>query len=158
VPLLINNRHELFAQGLAAGKTADQAYVDAGFKANSGNAARLNGDERIQARVGELKAASAESVQLTREWVLSKLINNARVALGEIEQKLKLVQKNRNTGEILVAETIAHHPDKAAANKALELLGKEIGMFVERVNSENTTRLISDKPMTESEWLEQFGE
>lgn len=39
MPVLKNARHERFAQARANGKTVDDAYVDAGFKANNGNAA-----------------------------------------------------------------------------------------------------------------------
>ena len=38
MPALKNARHELFAQGLASGKTAHKAYVDAGYR--DGNSAR----------------------------------------------------------------------------------------------------------------------
>ena len=39
-----------FAQALARGKTATEAYVLAGYKANDGNASRMKGNERISAR------------------------------------------------------------------------------------------------------------
>jgi hypothetical protein len=35
---LANQRHECFAQALAQGKSAAEAYVLAGYKANAGNA------------------------------------------------------------------------------------------------------------------------
>ena len=41
MPTLRNPRHERFAQELATGKTADAAYVLAGYKENRSNAARL---------------------------------------------------------------------------------------------------------------------
>jgi phage terminase small subunit len=37
--ILINPRHECFAQALAQGKTANEAYALAGYKANEGNPA-----------------------------------------------------------------------------------------------------------------------
>jgi hypothetical protein len=42
----------------------------------------------------------------------------------------------------------------AGANKALELLGKELGMFVERFISDNTHHMIADEP-TEEEWTQE---
>lgn len=57
--MLDNPRHEAFAQARAQGRTQDDAYTDAGFRANSSNAARLNGNERVLARVKELQAATA---------------------------------------------------------------------------------------------------
>jgi hypothetical protein len=38
---LANQRHERFAQALAQGKTATEAYALAGYRANDGNASRL---------------------------------------------------------------------------------------------------------------------
>jgi len=40
---MINLRHERFAQALAQGKTANEAYALAGYKANDGSASRLKG-------------------------------------------------------------------------------------------------------------------
>lgn len=73
MPVLSNTRHERFAQELFAGKTADEAYVLAGFKRNRGNASRLKADESILARVEELKSAAAERAQVTRADVLREL-------------------------------------------------------------------------------------
>ena len=42
MPTLRNPRHERFAEELATGKTADAAYVLAGYQENRSNAARLN--------------------------------------------------------------------------------------------------------------------
>ena len=38
MPILANAKHELFAQGLARGATADEAYKLAGYKENRHNA------------------------------------------------------------------------------------------------------------------------
>jgi hypothetical protein len=43
----------------------DDAYVEAGFKANRGNAARLNAIESVASRVKELQEASAEVATVT---------------------------------------------------------------------------------------------
>jgi phage terminase small subunit len=40
---LANQRHERFAQALAQGKSATEAYALAGYKANDGNASRMKG-------------------------------------------------------------------------------------------------------------------
>jgi hypothetical protein len=53
---LTNLRHERFAQALALGKAANEAYAQAGYRANDGNASRLKGNERISARVQEIEA------------------------------------------------------------------------------------------------------
>jgi phage terminase small subunit len=54
--ILRNPRHERFAQELAAGKSASEAYVLAGYRPNTGNAAALKGQECISTRVEEILA------------------------------------------------------------------------------------------------------
>ncbi|WP_323012905.1 hypothetical protein [Devosia sp.] len=100
---LKNARHERFAQGLASGKTAEEAYVEAGFRPNRGNAARLKANESIRARAKELTERAAEGVVLTRQWVLEQLADNAA--------------KAKKVG------------DFGPSNKAIELIGKHLGMF-----------------------------
>jgi phage terminase small subunit len=112
--MLKNARHEAFAQAVARGVPASLAYVEAGFKANDGNSCRLTRNERIVARVGELKALvqnmrnlSTHRVVLTEAWVIQQLIG-------------------------VVIDAKAKEPaDSAGANKALHLLGLHLGMFVE---------------------------
>ena len=59
MPALDNQRHELFAQELARGNSATQAYKDAGYKPNPQNAGRLTKNDDIQARVKELQGLGA---------------------------------------------------------------------------------------------------
>ena len=61
MPALSNQRHELFAQVLAAGCSATEAYVKAGYRLNKGNAGRLKANERIRERVGELQARNVQA-------------------------------------------------------------------------------------------------
>ncbi len=49
-----NPRHEIFAQQLAKGKSAEAAYAAAGYKRDRGAASRLSAKVNIQARVAEL--------------------------------------------------------------------------------------------------------
>lgn len=106
--LLANHRHELFAQGLFQGLSIIQAYADAGFSRNDTNASRLRANARVVARVAELQSRSVASVNLTKEWI--------------IEQLIGVVQDARKQDK----------PDSAGANKALHLLGLELGMYIER--------------------------
>lgn len=73
MPALSNPKHELFAQQLAQGATADDAYVLAGYKPNRGNAARLKANDSLRARVAEIQAAGAERAEVSVEGVLREL-------------------------------------------------------------------------------------
>ena len=68
--LLENPRHEAFAQALASGHSADEAYVLAGYSRNRGNAARLKADERVRGRVTMLQQDAAATNGITRERLI----------------------------------------------------------------------------------------
>ena len=69
MPILENQRHELFAQELATGKSASEAYVSSGYKPSRKNAARLRANEGVKARLAELQAVSARSTAITIESI-----------------------------------------------------------------------------------------
>lgn len=73
MPILPNQRHESFAQALAKGKTADEAYAQAGYKSNRKNASRLKTNEDIRARVAELQKKSADRVEVSIARVVREL-------------------------------------------------------------------------------------
>ena len=65
MPILSNSRHEQFAQGLATGKSATEAYRDAGYRGDRTAASRLATNVNVQARVRELQAVAAERTKVT---------------------------------------------------------------------------------------------
>ncbi len=71
--MLKNQRHERFAQAIAAGKTADEAYVTAGYKPNRGNACELKAKESITRRVEEIHAAASARVEIDVSRVLKEV-------------------------------------------------------------------------------------
>lgn len=107
MPILKNARRERFAQGLAAGKSATEAMAEAGYS-DPRNSTRLMNYDEIRDRVDELQSRVIQGVVLERQWVIEQLIDN--------------VTRAKKGDKI----------DGATANRALELLGKELGMFVER--------------------------
>jgi hypothetical protein len=83
VPPHRNPRHERFAQELAAGKTADAAYVLAGYRENRSNAARLNANRDIQKRVAEIQTAGAERAAVTVETLIAEAEEARSKAMGD---------------------------------------------------------------------------
>jgi hypothetical protein len=71
--ILTNQRHELFAQELAKGRSASEAYTLAGYKACRQNAARLTTNDDIRVRLAELQAAAAKASEVTVASLLSEL-------------------------------------------------------------------------------------
>ena len=110
--------------------SAAAAYEAAGYKGDRTAASRLSTNVNVQARVAELQERAATSVSLTREWVLEQIMDNLKQAKAK--------------GDI------------SPANRAAELLGKELGMFVDRSENVNLNAeyVISGEPIADAdEWL-----
>lgn len=126
MPVLKNQKHEIFARAVAQGRTADQAYEEAGYKPNRHNASRLrNTNENVRARIEEIKGQKTEKViekaAISRIWVLDMLRENAERAM---QHHPVLGPEGEEIGEYTYNGSVA--------NRALELIGKEIGLFVDR--------------------------
>lgn len=155
MPILSNARHERFAQAIALGKSASEAYVIAGYEANDGNASRLNGNEKVVSRVAEILTAAAKRAEITAADVLaelgkmgfsnmldyttvqadgslatdfSKLTRDQAAAIQEVTVETRHERDGDET--IPVVKTKFKLADKRGS---LELLGKNLGLFKERV-------------------------
>ena len=73
MPALKNQKWEMFAQALVEGKSANQAYVSAGYKYNEGNSIRLKGNEKVSARVQELQVSHVQRHNVTIDSLTDKL-------------------------------------------------------------------------------------
>lgn len=73
MPPLSNGRHELFAQGLAQGKTERAAYEDAGYVPDDANANKLTRNHQISARKAEILGATQERTVETLEKIVREL-------------------------------------------------------------------------------------
>lgn len=114
MPPLKNPKHEAFAQArYLDGLTADEAYVAAGYKANSGNATRLNGNECIQCRGVELLAERErrmhEKFEVTKERILAEY---AKIGFADIRKTVRwrgeliTEEDNPDGGDVLVIKNI----------------------------------------------------
>jgi phage terminase small subunit len=148
MPALTNQKHEQFVALVAisseSGKDVARAYTTAGYKAKSYHVARSAGFRllkivEVRRRLVELTnipAAGARAeekfvevmsdIAAERKWVLTSL---RAVAKRCMQAEPVLNSKGTPTGEYTF--------QASGANRALELLGKEYGMFVDR---SDTTR------------------
>lgn len=112
VPQLKNGKHERFAQAMARGVNQTNAAKEAGYPEGSAHvrASEIMRRPEVKARIEELKAKAetlaVKRVALSREVVLERLL--------------------------AVAEMAVAAKNLTAANRAWELIGKELGMFVDR--------------------------
>ena len=125
MPALQNPKHERFAQELAKGKTASEAYVIAGYKANDGNAATLKGNQRVLERVARLQHIASQRVEVT----VASLIQEA----GEI-QAAAMQEKQLS-----------------AATAALTVKAKLAGLWVDKSENTNRNTEVSVNRMTDEQ-------
>ena len=118
MPVLSNPQYELFARLRAEGMNGTKAAIEAGWSEKSAarQATRLSKNVQVQARIQELLAEAAnravERTALTETYVINKLMTN-------------------------VEHTTNPNSDKwnpSAANRSLELLGKKLALWVDRVD------------------------
>jgi hypothetical protein len=77
---LPNIRHERFCQAIARGASASAAYVEAGYKGSTANAARLRATAAIRQRIAELSAEAAKAHEITIEGICRELNEAVAVA------------------------------------------------------------------------------
>ena len=151
---LQNARHEAFAQGLAKGQSASEAYIAAGYKESRSAASRLSTNVNIEARVAELVGKGAEKAETTVARVLLEL---GRIGFSDLRKvftdaghlrdpstwdadtaaaisSIKIVTRPAGGVDADGNKEIEHvHEIKLwDKNSALEKLAKHLGMFIER--------------------------
>lgn len=108
---LENSKYEAFAHAIVRGVTLTDAAIEAGFAPGSSavTGSRLMKKPEILARIGclrEMHGLTRAPANVDRQWVLNSLVRNVENALAA--------------------------NDRGAANRGLELLGREYGLFTER--------------------------
>lgn len=104
--------HEAFCRAFVRGVTGTQAAVEAGYSPTSAavTSSRLLRKEEIKRRIATLREmhglVANRVAKVDKQWVMDSLVRNVENALAA--------------------------NDRAAANRGLELLGREYGLFTER--------------------------
>ena len=113
MPVLPNQRHEAFAQALAKGKSATEAYALAGYKPHQPSASRLLSNAMVQDRLAELQGKVAKKVEVTIESLAAELDEARELAkggnqpgamvsatMGKAKLFGKVVEKKQHSGTI----------------------------------------------------------
>jgi hypothetical protein len=141
VSVLSNVKHERFAQALAKGASAAEAYVRAGYKPNDGNAIRLKGNERVAERVAELSERIAEKAEwsaVDRLRMLAEIANSTvredpRIAVSAIAEANKMqgshapVRQDHLSSDGSMTPRPDHIIIEAAGDDGKDQLAGEIG-------------------------------
>jgi len=135
MPELRNPRHETFAKLTAIGHSRADAYVGAGYQAGTPKARKENGirmfmRQDIKARVTEIQEKLSSDVlaraEVDRQYVMDELKRN--------HEKCSAPEEVLDRGG---SPTGMMRFNASGSNKSLELMGKELGMFADRLILDN---------------------
>lgn len=138
-------KQELFITEYCIDLNATQAYHRAGYKVKSDdvaciNAMRLLGNARIKNIIDEKLLKRATDNGVTADMVLKDLLELKDKCLGR--RPIKITYYNDEGIAKDIEKTIF---DASGAKASLELLGKHLKLFTEKVESENTNHNIEVK-------------
>jgi phage terminase small subunit len=136
-----------FVENYLIDLNATQAAIRAGY---SKRTAAQQGFENlrkpeIQAALTAAMTARSKRTQLEQDWIIERL-------MAVVERSMQAEPVRDHEGN----ETGEYTFQASGANRGLELLGKHLGMFVERHEVGNNVRVLSDKPLTVEEWEERY--
>lgn len=132
----LTDRQERFCQEYLIDFNATQAAIRAGFsKKTAGQAAsRLLKNVKLAARLGQLAQGLQEKTGIEQEWVL----NNLREVAERCMQKAPVMRYDRESKDYVQAQDENGNNlwtfQAMSANRSLELIGKQLGMFADNVN------------------------
>ncbi|MEO9230913.1 MAG: terminase small subunit [Devosia sp.] len=168
MPVLPNARHETFAQGLAKGLSATDAYVAAGYGESRSAASRLSTNVNIVARVADLVTKGSDKAGVSVAKVLQELsrlgfsdirkaftTDGAILPPGEWDDDfassvaaIEVVSRNTNEKDA-EGRTVIEHVHKIKMwdkNSALEKIAKHLGMFTDHVDHTSSDGSMTPRP------------
>ena len=143
--VLENPKHEIFAQELAKGKTAEDAYAFAGFKPSRANASTLKKNQNILNRVAELHAerehihakAIEKAIEDTGISIGRVLTELAKIGFADIRKAVKWgegVAVFDEAGNVQISNGVAlvgsEHVDDATAGAIAEVSQTKDGLKI----------------------------
>lgn len=126
-PKPLTQKRQAFVNAIVEDPTIDysEAAKRAGFSAKYADreGSRLYNTPEIKAEIDRRREVLQEKSDITQEWVLNQLVSVAQRCMQAEPVRDK---DGNNTGE--------YRFDSAGSNRALELVGKHLGMFKDGPN------------------------
>jgi hypothetical protein len=143
--ILSNPRHEKFAELLAAGKTAREAYVLCGYHDNRHNAARLKSTETVRQRVLELTRAAAAAHEISIASVCR-----------ELDEAIQLAKAKGQPNALINAATLRSRLGGLLVDKAEVTVNGNRNEFEDRRDFDEICKALADGQLdglTNARWL-----
>lgn len=125
-------KQQAFCEEYMIDLNGSKAAVRAGYSADTANvkASQLLSIVKIREEIAKLSATRSAQTELTAEWVLNNLKEIAARCMTAVPVMERVGNRMVPTGE--------YKFDSSGAIKANELIGKHLGMFVDRIDLRHT--------------------
>ena len=127
----LTDKQKRFVEEYLVDLNATQAAIRAGYSEQTAYSIgqRLLKKEAIQ----QAQNKRSERTQITQDEVIRRLIENVDISMGKKATVITIPSKSEN-GEVVGNDVAQFVYEPSAANKALELLGKHLGIFKDGVD------------------------
>ncbi|MCK3654237.1 terminase [Pasteurellaceae bacterium Macca] len=131
----LTDKQKRFVEEYLIDLNATQAAIRTGYKKETAysQGQRLLKNVEIQQAISEAQNKRSARVEVSQDFVIQKLLKNIAISMGE-ESTIETIPAKTPDGEMVGNDIACFKFEPSAANKALELLGKHLGMFKDRVD------------------------
>jgi putative terminase small subunit terS len=131
----LRERQKRFVEEYLVDLNATQAAIRAGYSEKTAmeQGYQLLQKTSVQKAIEEAQNKRLERIQISQDEVIRRLLENADIASGKKAIVLTQIRKSEN-GEIVGDDVAQFVYEPSSVNKALELLGKHLGMFANKVD------------------------
>lgn len=131
----LTDKQKRFVEEYLVDLNATQAAIRAGYSEQTAYSIgqRLLKKVEVQEAIQQAQNKRSERTQITQDEVIRRLIENVDISMGKKATVITIPSKSENGG--VVGNDVAQFVyEPSAANKALELLGKHLGIFKDDVD------------------------
>ncbi|KAA5523590.1 MULTISPECIES: terminase small subunit [Haemophilus] len=131
----LTDKQKRFVEEYLVDLNATQAAIRAGYSEQTAYSIgqRLLKKVEVQEAIQQAQNKRSERTQITQDEVIRRLIENVDISMGKKATVITIPSKSENGG--VVGNDVAQFVyEPSAANKALELLGKHLGIFKDGVD------------------------
>jgi len=141
----LSERHQRFVleylQDFNATQAYSRCYPDSSYEAARRSGSDLLSKPDIRAAIEERAEEARAKLKVTQEEVIADLKELRDMCMGRRKVKRTVFKKNEDgTSEAVEVETTMQEPH--AAKGALELIGKHLAMFTDKVKTEDEVLVI----------------
>ena len=130
----LRDKQKRFVEEYLIDLNATQAAIRAGYseKTAQEQSSRLLLNVMVQNAIKEAQTKRSERMQIKQDDVIRMLLENIEIASGK-KAVIKTEIRKSQSGELVGDDIVQFVYESSSVNRSLELLGKHLGMFSEKV-------------------------